>query len=47
MFFKLFVFIILKSYKFWFIKIVYCLVDDVYLEDMLYLLDKEFDLIEN
>ncbi|USC25925.1 vlf-1 [Palpita vitrealis nucleopolyhedrovirus] len=37
----------LKSYKSRFIKIVYCLVDDVYLENMLYPLDKEFDSIES
>lgn len=37
----------LKSYKSRFIKIVYCSVDDVHLEDMSYSLDKEFDSIEN
>lgn len=37
----------LKSYKSRFIKIVYCSVDDVHLEDMSYSLDMEFDSIEN
>ncbi|AOT85467.1 vlf-1 [Cyclophragma undans nucleopolyhedrovirus] len=36
----------LKSYKSRLIKIVYCLIDDVHLEDMSYSLDREFDSIE-